>query len=740
MGHTVVDDGRAPASPSAAGALGRILGSIAASTFELRPTLDQIAEEARVLCQADGCFCFVRDGDVLRPGGSAEVTTAYWEWLQENPLPVDAGSTAGRAVLSGEPARIADVTVEPGYTQREANEIGGYRSVTAVPIRFDGVVIGGFAIGRLTVAPFDDEAVALASVLADQAGLAIRIAQLLATGQQAQDREQSLAQVLATIGRGSFDLIPTLQAIVEESARLCDATVGNITIRDGEVYRMVAFIGFDADFQEMQSHQIYRPGTNGIVARTLLEQRVVTIADVLADPDYTLTELQRIGGYRTVLGVPIGHEGEILGTIALGRPEVRPFSKREISLIEAFASQVAIALRVADLLTATHDALERETAVGDVLQAIARSRFDLDHVLQTIIDSAVRLSHADEGNIARGEDGRFRMAAFTDGVSDSFREMINRRPFIPERGSVTGRALMDLLPLQVADVLADPEFAMHEAALEGGLRTVLSVPMLHDGVPIGTLSVWRTEVRPFSEPEIGLLRTFADQAALAISNVSLFETIERQRTELARFAPEVAGMLATSEGQQLLAGHRREISALFCDLRGFTAFTETAEPEELFDVLRQYHAAVGEIAIGAGGTVEHFAGDGLLVFFNDPTPLPDHQLAAVRAACAMRERFADLAAAWRKRGYELGLGVGIAAGYATLGRIGFEGRYDYAAIGPVVNLASRLSDVAAAGEVLINQRCYAAVEDQVEAEPVDGLDLKGLRQQTSAYRVLSVRP
>jgi class 3 adenylate cyclase len=262
---------------------------------------------------------------------------------------------------------------------------------------------------------------------------------------------------------------------------------------------------------------------------------------------------------------------------------------------------------------------------------------------------------------------------------------------------------------------------------------------MSEGTPIGVLSCWRTRVEPFTEAEIGILTTFADQAALAISNVRLFDTVERQRAELAGFAPQVADLLSSPEGESLLAGHRREITALFCDLRGFTPFAEMAEPEELFSVLRQYHAAVGEIAVANGGNVEHFAGDGLMIFFNDPTPLPDHPLAAVRTAVAMRDRFAELAAGWRKRGYELGLGIGIAVGYATLGRIGFEGRYDYAGVGVVVTLASRLSTAASADEILVSQRLHASIEDAVVAEAVDGLELKGFTHAGTAFRVTGLR-
>jgi class 3 adenylate cyclase len=293
--------------------------------------------------------------------------------------------------------------------------------------------------------------------------------------------------------------------------------------------------------------------------------------------------------------------------------------------------------------------------------------------------------------------------------------------------------------VHIEDVLADPELKGNpfQAAIRraGGIRTDLGVPIRYDGHLIGVIAAARNEVRPFSDRELELVQQFADQAAVAI-------TIQRQRTELARYAPQAAALLSSAAGEQLLAGHRREITALFADMRGFTSFAEKAEPEEVLGVLRQYHTAVGELAVANNGSVEHFAGDGLMVFFNDPTPIDDHQLAAVRTAAAMRDQFAALSAAWRKRGYELGLGIGIAAGYATVGRIGFEGRYDYGAVGTCVILASRLSSAAKAGQILISQRVMAAVEDAIETEAVPDLELKGFSSATTAYavRTLHDRP
>jgi class 3 adenylate cyclase len=225
----------------------------------------------------------------------------------------------------------------------------------------------------------------------------------------------------------------------------------------------------------------------------------------------------------------------------------------------------------------------------------------------------------------------------------------------------------------------------------------------------------------------------------AAAQAALLETIERQKEELSRFlSPQVAALVSSPEGQQLLAGHRREATAVFCDLRGFTAFSDSAEPEEVLGLLREYHKQMGEVIVEHGGTLEHFAGDGMMVFFNDPVLQADHVARAVRMAVAMRERFASLAAQWAKLGFELGFGVGIATGYATLGRIGFEGRYDYGMVGAAVIVASRLSAKAEAGQILLNPRAYAAVEDLVETEDVGALELKGFARPIPTVNVLGL--
>ena len=217
---------------------------------------------------------------------------------------------------------------------------------------------------------------------------------------------------------------------------------------------------------------------------------------------------------------------------------------------------------------------------------------------------------------------------------------------------------------------------------------------------------------------------------------SYYDTVQRQREELSRFfSPQIAELSTSDEGKRMLDGHRRSVTVVFCDFRGFTQFSETAEPEEVLSVLRAYHRAMGELIAEHGGTLEHFEGDGMMIFFNDPVEMPEHEVRAVRMAVAMRDRFAELAVPWKKKGYDLGLGFGAAVGYATLGRIGFEGRYDYAAIGNVTILASRLSGRAAAGQILVSQRLNAAIEERLETESIGELELKGMSRPVPAFSV-----
>jgi len=385
---------------------------------------------------------------------------------------------------------------------------------------------------------------------------------------------------------------------------------------------------------------------------------------------------------------------------------------------------------VGELARRLEAAQEQQRALSRVSRAVARSE-GLQPVLDEVVAAATRLSQATNGRLWLLEGGM--LQAFANyGTEEGF-DYEKEHPLAIDRTSMAGRTALTRATVHVPDIDEDPEYS-YSGPIH--FRSGFHVPILLEDELIGVIGFVREEAGSFAEEHIELARTFADQAAIAIANARLLAAVERQRAELSRFlSPQVAELISSEDGERLLAGHRAYISCLFSDLRGFTAFAETAAPEELLEVLREYHTTMGELIPRYDGTLEHFAGDGLMVFFNDPVPVDAHELQAIRLALAAQEGFAELAATWRKRGTELGLGIGITAGYATLGRIGFEGRYDYGALGPVTNLASRLSSAAQPGQTLISQPVYAAVGEALEVAPVGELELKGLARPVVAYEV-----
>jgi adenylate cyclase len=382
---------------------------------------------------------------------------------------------------------------------------------------------------------------------------------------------------------------------------------------------------------------------------------------------------------------------------------------------------------------------DQRRAVADVLRAVAGSH-GLQRVLDEIVTAARRLCRGDHSQLYLLAGDVLRLHAESvedDAVSGRAGPATGRHAL--DRTSVAGRTGMARTVVQIPDVLEDVDYPV---AAQGSprSRSLLGVPIMNDDTLVGVITAGRGDPAPFTDEEVELVTTFADQAAIAITNARLIGAVERQRTELSRFlSPQIAALVSSDEGEVLLAGHRAHITCVFCDLRGSTEFVATAAPEEQLEVIRAYHELIGALIPRHEGTLEHFAGDGVMVFFNDPVPVADHELKAVRFALAAQDGFGVLSAAWRKRGILLDLGIGIESGYATLGRIGFEGRYDYGALGPVTNLAARLSDRAAPGEVLVGQRVHASTESVVEADPVGELELKGFGRPVLAYAVRGLR-
>ncbi|HKV32323.1 MAG TPA: GAF domain-containing protein [Candidatus Dormibacteraeota bacterium] len=556
-------------------------------------------------------------------------------------------------------------------------------------------------------------------------------------------RLTAMAEVLQIMSGTSFELKAVLEAVVDRASRLCRAEAGFIYRLEGDWYRLDVAYNITPEFRAFTERTpIHIDNFGTVTARASRQRRTIRIPDVLQDPEYTHWEAQRLGKGRAMIGVPLIRDQAVLGVIALWRTEPEPFTDDEAQLVSIFADQVVIAIAQARHARELGDSLEQQTATSEVLRIISQSTSDLEAVFLPLITRAVHLCGADHGDIIRfdPQTHEYLEAAHFGVGSDEYRAIVRRRPYRAGRDTLVGRTILEAAPVQIDDALIDPEYKFVEAQQAAGFRSILGMPLMREGFPIGVISVWRRAVRPFSDREVRILTTFADQAVVAVENVRLVRALQRQTEELSRYVtPQVASLIASEEGEQLLAGHRRLITAMFCDLRGFSTFSETAEPEEVFSVLREYQAGMGQLIAQYGGTLEHLAGDGIMLFFNDPVPTPGFEAQTIRCAVGMRERFRELAGGWRRRGYELDLGIGIALGYATLGRVGYEGHFQYNATGNVVILASRLSGEAKGGEILISQRLYATVEDLVDVEPVRDVTLKGFSRPVSATNVVGLK-
>ena len=439
----------------------------------------------------------------------------------------------------------------------------------------------------------------------------------------------------------------------------------------------------------------------------------------------------------------------------------RTISAKARKVPPASVSTADLQEQVTALTRELQEAREQQTATSEVLQVISSSPGELQPVFDAMLANATRICDAKFATLYLRDTDAFRAVAATHDAPLAYLEA--RKPGMqvqPPSDTPLGRAAATKKIAHIIDVSTLQSYRDRHpfivAAVElGGFRTILGVPILKEGDLIGVITVNRQEVRPFTDKQIDLVRNFAAQAVIAIENTRLLNDLNRlnqqleQRVadqvneiermgKLRRFLPpQVADLIVASGAEKQLESHRREITALFCDLRGFTGFSESSDPEDVMALLREYHAAIGEIINKYGGTLERYAGDGVMVVFNDPIPVDNPALQAILMAIDMRAAIGELIEKWRKLGHDIGFGIGIAHGFATLGTIGFEGRFDYAAIGTVSNVASRLCDEAKPGQILISPRVLMAVEKDITVQPVGEFKLKGISRPLATYNVLS---
>ena len=394
-------------------------------------------------------------------------------------------------------------------------------------------LIGAFTLSRQEVRPFTDKQIALVTSFAAQAVIAIENARLLNELRESLQQQTATADVLKVISRSTFDLQAVLSTLIELAARLCAAEMGGISLRDGDVFQVIATYGYSPEAERYAIKHPLLLDRGTATGRAALEGRAVHVLDVLADPEYRESGHQKAVGYRTILAVPLLRDGTTIGVFALTRREVHPFIDKQIELITTFADQAVIAIenvRLFDEVQArtreVQELLEYQTAISDVLNVISRSPNKLQPVLDTLVQTAARLCEADFSVFFRLHEGKCHIGA--SNAEDDFIKFARENPFVPTLSSCSGRALLERRTVHVVDASTDPEYAMPGYQLVANNRTMLAVPLLREGIPVGTITLWKTRVEPFTEKQIGLITTFANQALIAIENVRLFEA-ERQR-------------------------------------------------------------------------------------------------------------------------------------------------------------------------------------------------------------------